>query len=96
MARAPAGARNTRGLGLEHTFMITTNKDSTATVHFQHARSTGSTETYGVLGSASGYALTTGETRTISFTGPLNTVRPRIEDATTGGIGILLTVQGPW
>lgn len=85
-----------RGLSESLTFYIETNKDSTGTVIFQTAESTGSTVHTGTLGSTAGYTLSTGLTRTVTFTQPVRAVRPRIVALSSGGIRISLQGQGSW
>jgi hypothetical protein len=74
------------------------SSNSTATFYDDRglSESTGSTVHTGTLGSTAGYTLSTGLTRTVTFTQPVRAVRPRIVALSSGGIRISLQGQGSW
>ncbi len=93
-----AAGYDLRGLAGRVTFYVETHAGSTATVQFRTARSTTGSTVTGILGSTSGYGLSTGEIRTFQFSGPLGIVAPRIVGltASTGSITVELRGEGSW
>lgn len=88
---------DTHGLPDAITFYVATNKDSTASVVFEEAASTGSTAVSGTLGASTGLAqMSTGLTRTFSISDPVRAVRPRVTDMSTGGVRVELIGVGSW
>ncbi len=82
-------------------FYAQTNGIVHSTVIFQTEPSTSSTTPVATLGASTGLALSTGETRYVTFNHALAYVRPRVEAITSQAAGALgvrvdLVGTGPW
>jgi hypothetical protein len=89
---------DTRGINERTTFYVQTNATSTASVVFEQAASTGSTDAAGTLGPSTGLAqISTGTLRTFSVsTQAVRAVRPRVTAMSTGGVRVDLVGTGQW